>query len=54
VPRASEVLRGAVVAYSNDVKRDVLGVDAELLEERGAINGTTAGNGLPAAVAARP
>ncbi|MDR3360779.1 MAG: nicotinamide-nucleotide amidohydrolase family protein [Bifidobacteriaceae bacterium] len=42
VPRASEVLRGAVVAYSNDVKRDVLGVDAELLAERGAINGTTA------------
>jgi nicotinamide-nucleotide amidase len=43
VPRASEVLRGAVVAYNNDVKREVLGVDAELLEERGAINGTTAG-----------
>ncbi|MDR2348317.1 MAG: CinA family protein [Bifidobacteriaceae bacterium] len=43
VPRASEVLRGAVVAYNNDVKRDVLGVDAELLDERGAINGTTAG-----------
>ncbi|MDR2113690.1 MAG: nicotinamide-nucleotide amidohydrolase family protein [Bifidobacteriaceae bacterium] len=42
VPRASEVLRGAVVAYANEVKRDVLGVDAELLEERGAVNATTA------------
>ncbi|MDR2381231.1 MAG: CinA family protein [Bifidobacteriaceae bacterium] len=42
VPRASEVLQGAVVAYNNTVKQDVLGVDAGLLEERGAINGTTA------------
>ncbi|MDR1800198.1 MAG: CinA family protein [Bifidobacteriaceae bacterium] len=43
VPGASDVLRGAVVAYANEVKRDVLGVDAELLATRGAINGTTAG-----------
>ncbi|MDR1394286.1 MAG: CinA family protein [Bifidobacteriaceae bacterium] len=43
VPRASEVLRGAVVAYSNDVKREVLGVDGDLLAERGAINAATAG-----------
>ncbi|MDR0594421.1 MAG: nicotinamide-nucleotide amidohydrolase family protein [Bifidobacteriaceae bacterium] len=42
VPGASDVLRGAVVAYANEIKRDVLGVDAELLEERGAINGTAA------------
>jgi nicotinamide-nucleotide amidase len=39
---ASDVLRGAVVAYANDVKRDVLGVDAQLLAERGAVNGTAA------------
>ncbi|MDR1634387.1 MAG: CinA family protein [Bifidobacteriaceae bacterium] len=42
VPGASAVLRGAVVAYANEIKRDVLGVDGELLEERGAINGTAA------------
>jgi nicotinamide-nucleotide amidase len=42
VPGASDVLRGAVVAYANEIKRDVLGVDAELLAERGAINATTA------------
>jgi nicotinamide-nucleotide amidase len=43
VPGASDVLRGAVVAYANDVKRDVLGVDEELLNTRGAVNGTAAG-----------
>jgi nicotinamide-nucleotide amidase len=42
VPGASRVLRGAVVAYANQIKHDVLGVDAELLEERGAVNGTAA------------
>ncbi|MDR1187189.1 MAG: CinA family protein [Bifidobacteriaceae bacterium] len=42
VPGASDVLRGAVVAYANEIKRDLLGVDAELLEERGAVNGTAA------------
>jgi nicotinamide-nucleotide amidase len=42
VPGASNVLRGAVVAYANEIKRDVLGVDAELLDERGAVNGTAA------------
>ncbi|MDR1441922.1 MAG: CinA family protein [Bifidobacteriaceae bacterium] len=42
VPGASAVLRGAVVAYANEIKRDLLGVDAELLEDRGAVNGTAA------------
>ena len=38
VPGASVVLRGAVVAYATDVKRDVLGVDAALLAEHGAVH----------------
>lgn len=38
VPGASRVLRGGVVAYATDVKRDVLGVDAELLDAVGAVD----------------
>jgi nicotinamide-nucleotide amidase len=38
VPGASKVLRGGVVAYATDVKRDVLGVDADLLAEVGAVD----------------
>lgn len=35
---ASAVLRGGVVAYSNDSKRDLLGVGAALLDEHGAVS----------------
>lgn len=38
VPGASLVVRGGVVAYANDVKVSVLGVDALLLADRGAID----------------
>ncbi|GAA2925994.1 CinA family protein [Streptomyces enissocaesilis] len=38
VPGASRVFRGSVTAYSTDLKRDVLGVDAALLEQRGAVD----------------
>ncbi|WP_338054256.1 CinA family protein [Streptomyces spiramenti] len=38
VPGASAVFRGSVTAYATDVKRDVLGVDAGLLAERGAVD----------------
>ncbi|RXR27847.1 nicotinamide-nucleotide amidohydrolase family protein [Oerskovia turbata] len=38
VPGASAVLRGGVTAYATDVKASVLGVDAELLAERGAVD----------------
>ncbi|WP_171162749.1 CinA family protein [Streptomyces sp. I05A-00742] len=38
VPGASRAVRGAVTAYATDVKRDVLGVDARLLAERGAVD----------------
>lgn len=38
VPGASAVLRGGVVAYATDLKESVLGVDAALLAERGAVD----------------
>lgn len=38
VPGASDVLRGGVVAYAGDVKSELLGVDAGLLEDRGAVD----------------
>lgn len=38
VPGASAVVRGGVVAYATDRKRGVLGVSAELLESRGAVD----------------
>ena len=38
VPGSSDVVLGGVVAYANDVKRDVLGVDPGLLESAGAVS----------------
>ncbi|WP_417220744.1 CinA family protein [Arthrobacter sp.] len=38
VPGASAVLRGGVVSYHNQVKQDLLGVDADLLRERGSVD----------------
>jgi len=38
VPGASRVLRGGVTAYATDLKESVLGVDAALLAERGAVD----------------
>ena len=38
VPGASRSMRGGVVAYATDVKRTVLGVDADLLEAHGAVH----------------
>ena len=38
VPGASVVFNGGVVAYATPVKHSVLGVDAGLLEERGAVD----------------
>lgn len=42
VPGASAVVRGGVVAYATEVKRSVLGVDADLLDARGAVDGDVA------------
>jgi nicotinamide-nucleotide amidase len=38
VPGASAVVRGGVVAYATDLKHALLGVPAELLAERGAVD----------------
>lgn len=42
VPGASAVVRGGVVAYQPDVKRDALGVRAQTLAERGTVDPLTA------------
>lgn len=42
VPGASAVVRGGVVAYTSEVKADVLGVDRGLLAAEGAVNGRVA------------
>lgn len=42
VPGASAALLGGVVAYSNQVKLNVLKVDSQLLEDRGAVDGDVA------------
>ena len=39
---ASAVFRGGVVSYTNEVKRDVLGVGQELLDEYGAVSAPVA------------
>lgn len=42
VPGASEVFRGGVVSYSNDLKQSLLGVRAETLSNHGAVSEETA------------
>ncbi len=37
-PGASSVVRGAVVAYATDLKASMLGVDAALMAQRGAVD----------------
>lgn len=41
-PGASAVVRGGVVAYQTPVKHDVVGVDAHVLEQYGAVSEQTA------------
>lgn len=38
VPGSSRAFRGSVTAYATDLKRDLLGVDGDLLAERGAVD----------------
>jgi nicotinamide-nucleotide amidase len=38
IPGSSDVFMGGVVAYDNRLKRDLLGVPAELLEQHGAVS----------------
>ncbi len=42
IPGSSTVLRGGVVAYADDVKRDLVGVPALLLAEHGAVSAEVA------------
>jgi nicotinamide-nucleotide amidase len=42
VPGASTVFKGAIVAYDLMVKHDLLGVDAGILADRGAVNAEVA------------
>jgi nicotinamide-nucleotide amidase len=42
VPGSSDVFRGAVVAYADEVKRAELGVPIEVLERHGAVSAETA------------
>ncbi|TVL93413.1 CinA family protein [Streptomyces sp. SAJ15] len=42
VPGASRSFRGSVTAYATELKRSVLGVDGELLAERGAVDADVA------------
>ncbi|MVO89661.1 nicotinamide-nucleotide amidohydrolase family protein [Streptomyces sp. p1417] len=41
-PGASRAFKGSVTSYATEVKRDLLGVDADLLAERGAVDGEVA------------
>jgi nicotinamide-nucleotide amidase len=38
IPGSSDVFLGGVIAYHNDVKKELLGVTAQLLEEHGAVS----------------
>lgn len=42
VPGASAALRGGVVTYHSDLKRDLLGVSPQLIETEGVVNAATA------------
>lgn len=42
VPGSSEVVRGGIVSYANEVKHGSLGVPASTLEQHGAVSGETA------------
>ncbi len=42
VPGASKVLRGGVIAYSIDMKADILGVSRDLITEKGVVSAETA------------
>jgi len=41
-PGSSEYLRGGIVAYSNEIKESLVGVDHQLLAEHGAVSGEVA------------
>lgn len=42
VPGSSRAFRGSVTAYATELKQELLGVDGDLLAERGAVDGEVA------------
>ena len=42
VPGSSAVFAGGVISYSNEVKREILGVSADILQNVGAVSSETA------------
>ena len=38
VPGASEYFKGGIVAYAEEIKQNILGVDSKTLEEKGAVH----------------
>lgn len=44
VPGSSAVYKGGVISYTNEIKRDVLGVRQELLDKYGAVSPWVAGD----------
>lgn len=42
IPGSSDYYRGGLISYSDDLKRDELGVDAATLEKHGAVSAQTA------------
>lgn len=51
VPGSSQVVKGCIVSYVNEVKKDVLGVPCDVLDSQGAVNGDTAKTMAEGAVA---
>ena len=43
IPGSSAVYKGGVISYTNEVKREILGVSPEILERYGAVSLWTAG-----------
>ncbi len=42
IPGSSVVYKGGVISYTNEIKKNILGVDSKLLEEYGAVSGPVA------------
>ncbi len=52
IPGASQVFRGGIIAYTDDVKQELLGIDAALIQREGAGSAPVA-SGMAQAVLSR-
>jgi PncC family amidohydrolase len=41
IPGSSQVYRGGIIAYHNDIKQNLLGVDPQILNDKGAVSEET-------------